>query len=451
VNLRTRIALTLAAVAFGVASLAALASYLGTASRLRSSIDDTLVSRAVAVNAEDFEGRDGRGDGDRGPGGDANGDCPLAGSFAPATAAQIVAEDGSASPCIDGAPALPAADAQTHLEPGDFDLRSVTIEGERYRVLSVRWHAGGTLQLARPFAETDDLLDRLRVELAALVGIGTVAAAGIGWLIATRLARPIVRLRDAAHGIATTLDLRAPIDVGGTGEVASLSESIATMIAALGRSQEQQRRLVADASHEMRTPLTSLRSNLELLSRIERLPVEERQEVVGQVLDDVDDLATLLEELVDLASDLAAAEPVEPVRLGDLARAAAARTQRRTGRAIDVDEEDGEEGPGRPRQLERAIANLIDNAVKYSEPGTPIEVRIEGRSVVVGDRGRGIPPDDLDRVFDRFYRAVEVRSDPGSGLGLAIVAEIVRAHGGSVVARNREGGGAEVGFTLDPV
>src|SRR4029077_5013249 len=126
-----------------------------------------------------------------------------------------------------------------------------------------------------------------------------------GWAVATRLARPIVRLRDATHQIATTLDLSTPIDVEGPGEVGDLASSFATMVAEVGRSQEQQRRLVSDASHEMRTPLTSLRSNVEVLRKIERLPETEREEVIVDVLDDVDELSSLLGELVDLASDLA--------------------------------------------------------------------------------------------------------------------------------------------------
>jgi two-component system sensor histidine kinase MprB len=220
------------------------------------------------------------------------------------------------------------------------------------------------------------------------------------------------------------------------------------MVAAVGRSQEQQRRLVSDASHEMRTPLTSLRSNVELLGQIDRLPPAERHAVVADVLEDIDELSALLGELVDLASDLATAEQEEPVRLGDLARTVAARMQRRAGRLLTVDDAGAGEVVGRPRQLERAMGNLVDNAVKYSAPGSPIELAVNGVSVTVRDRGRGIPAQDLDRVFDRFHRAVDVRAEPGLGLGLSIVEAIVRSHGGYVFARNRDGGGAEVGFTL---
>ncbi len=448
-TLRWRIGLLLAAVALGVGAFAATASYLSTASQLRSGIDDALESSAAAVNRPNEPGgRGGPGgpEGDRGPDGDR---CPPAGSFAPASAAQLVSTAGTVISCLDGGPTLPTSAHERSLPAGTVALRTVQVDGSRYRLLSTPWHEGGTLQVARDLAESDALLGRLRWRLAALVAVATVAAAGLGWIIATRLARPIVRLRDTTHHIATTLDLSTPVDIDAPGEVGSLAASFSTMVAAVGRSQDQQRRLVSDASHEMRTPLTSLRSNVELLRQIERLPPAERGEVLADVLEDVDELSVLLGELVDLASDLAAAEPVEPVRLGDLARTVAARTERRTERVVTVDDTAPAEVVGRPPQLERAINNLVDNAVKYSDRGTPIDVVVDGATVTVRDRGRGIPPGDVERIFDRFHRAVDVRTEPGSGLGLSIVDEIVRGHGGRVFARNRAGGGAEVGFTLD--
>jgi len=449
VTLRWRIALMLAAVALAVGAFAAIAAYVRTDSQLESSIDATLKSAAATVNASgpDQAGRGGRGPrDDGGPPNDTG--CPVPGAFQTASAAQLVSAGGAVTPCIAGSPTLPITGPEKALTPGTVQLRTVQIDGQSYRLLSTPWHGGGTLQIARSLAESDGVLSRLRLQLLAVVGIATAVAAALGWAVATRLVRPIVRLRDATHQIATTLDLSTPIDVKASGEVGSLASSFSTMVAEVGRSHEQQRRLVSDASHEMRTPLTSLRSNLELLRQIELLPVEERREVIGDVLEDVDELSALLGELVELASDLAAAEPEEPVRLGDLARAVAARTQRRTDRAVTVDDNAAVDVVGRPRQLERAISNLVDNAVKYSGPSTPIDITVDGTTVVVRDRGRGIGDEDLGRIFDRFYRAVDVRTQPGSGLGLSIVDEIVRSHGGSVLARNRDGGGAEVGFTL---
>jgi two-component system sensor histidine kinase MprB len=449
VTLRWRIALILAGVALAAGAFAATASYLRTASQMRAGIDDALRSAAAAVNSStaDQSGRGGRG----GPGDDgvAPGSvCPDAGAFEAASAAQLVTADGTVTTCIAGAPALPVFPEELALRSGGVDLRTVDVGGESYRLLSTPWHDGGTLQIARTLAESDSVLSRLRLQLAAIVGLATAVAAGLGWLVATRLVRPIVRLRDVTHLIATTLNLSTPIDVTASGEVGGLASSFSAMVAEVGRSQESQRRLVSDASHEMRTPLTSLRSNVELLRQVDVLPDEERHEVVDAVLEDVDELAALLTELVELASDLAAAEPEELVRLGDLARAVALRTERRTGRHVAVEETAGRDVRGRPRQLERAISNLVDNAVKYSPPATPIEIVVDAATVTVRDRGRGIADDDLPRIFDRFYRAVDVRSQSGSGLGLSIVDEIARSHGGSVFAANGPHGGADVGFEL---
>jgi two-component system sensor histidine kinase MprB len=359
-----------------------------------------------------------------------------------------VSNDATVTSCIEGGPKLPVSVHDKSLGPGALALRTVSINGQRYRLLSTPWHDGGTLQIARSLAESNSLLGRLRLRLAALVALATAVAAALGWVLATRLSRPIMQLRDTTHQIASTLDLSTPIDTRGPGEVGSLASSFSAMVAALAGSQEQQRRLVSDASHEMRTPITSLRSNVELIRQIGRLPEAERQEVVDDVLEDIDELSSLLGELVDLSSDFGAAEPEEQVRLGDLARAVAARMQRRAERIVTVVDDAAVDVVGRPRLLERAISNLVDNAVKYSEPGTPIEIVVARSTVTVRDRGRGVSADDLDHIFDRFYRAVDVRTEPGSGLGLSIVAEIVRSHQGRVFAQNRDGGGAGIGFTL---
>jgi len=448
-TLRGRIALILAAVALGVAAAASAVAFVGTRSQLRSGIDETLQSRAAAVNTPDAQGV-GRGRGDGGPDhGDGDG-CPTAGAFQPASGAQLVSTHGVVISCIDGGPTLPFTAADLALPRGTVQLRTVTIDGQQYRLLTTQWYGGGTLQVARSLAESNDLLHRLRWQLIGLVAAAVTVAAALGWAVATRLVRPIARLRDATHRIAATLDLSTPIDVKASGEVGSLAASFSTMVTQVGRSQEQQRRLVSDASHEMRTPLTSLHSNVELIGRIEELPVDERREVVQDVLADVEELSTLLAELVDLASDLSTAEPDERVGLGDLARTVAARVDRRLGRPVTVDDRSHTDVIGRPRQLERAISNLVDNAVKYSERSAPVEIVVDPLSVTVADRGRGIPPEDSRRIFERFYRGVDARTEPGSGLGLSIVEEIVRSHGGGVFAGSRPGGGSLVGFTLPP-
>lgn len=441
-SLRWRIALILAAVALAVGAIAGTSAWLTTSSQLHSAIDESLRSTAVALNAQhrDHDGRDG----DQ-PGGIAN--CPPAGAFQPASAAQIVDASGKILTCINGGVTLPPV-SRSDITTSQTLLTDITIGDDSYRMLATPWREGGTLQIARSLSEPDRVLSGLRLELLVLVAVLTVFTALLGWAIATGVARPIMRLGDATRQIAATLNFSEPISVGGSGEVRSLAASFKTMIEAVRQSQDKQRRLVADASHEMRTPLTSLRSNIELLAKIERLPPNERTEVISDVLGDIDELANLMGELVDLASDLGAGEPAEDLSLVELAQSVAVRTQRRSGRDVRVTETDAHDVVGSPRQLERALANLVDNATKYSEPGTPVDIAIEHTTVTVKDRGRGVPAEDLSRIFDRFYRAVEVRTEPGSGLGLAIVEEIVRAHGGTVFAHNRDGGGATIGFTL---
>ena len=257
-----------------------------------------------------------------------------------------------------------------------------------------------------------------------------------------------MRLPDATQKIAATLNFTEPISVEGSGEVRSLATSFKTMIEAVRQSQDNQRRLVADASHEMRTPLTSLRSNIELLDKIERLPPPERTEVINDVLGDIDELANLMGELVDLASDLGAAEPAEELSLVELAQSVAARTQRRSDRHVRVTETGAQDTFGRPRQLERALGNLVDNATKYSDPDTPVDIVVDNTTVTVEDRGRGVPQEDLSRIFDRFYRAVEVRTEPGSGWGSPSWTRSSRPAGARCSRATATGAAPRRGFTL---
>jgi two-component system sensor histidine kinase MprB len=167
--------------------------------------------------------------------------------------------------------------------------------------------------------------------------------------------------------------------------------------------------------------------------------------VVGQL----EELTVLVEDLVDLARDGEREQEVEPVRLDLLVADTVGRARRlHPGREIRVELEETVLD-GSPRRLDRAVSNLLDNAEKWSPPDTPIDVTLRGRRLLVRDRGPGIEPEDLPRVFDRFYRARSARGLPGSGLGLAIVRHVAETHGGSVAARNAADGGAELCLTLD--
>ena len=213
------------------------------------------------------------------------------------------------------------------------------------------------------------------------------------------------------------------------------------MLAALGQSREQQQQLVQDAGHELRTPLTSLRTNVETLQRYPDLPAETRDSILGDLESETRELGALVDELVQLATDTWDDEPEDELSLDQIAERVVERTRRRTGRIVEID---AQSAPmiGRPRELTRAIGNLVDNAAKFSDAPTPVEVTVRPGFVSVRDCGPGIAAEDQPHLFDRFYRAADARSKPGSGLGLAIVDQIVRAHGGTVSVSNAPDGGA---------
>ncbi len=450
-SLRWRIAAALAAVAAAVGALVAVGAYVSVSDQLRSSIDESLSSRATALGTTaahpdggDRGGPQGRAE--RGPGGGA---CPDPGDFRPASAAQVVSSDGSVTPCVAGAPVLPTPAAGESIGVGTMHWQTTTVDGESYRILTTRWSDGRVVQIGRSLTESDQVLSDVRTRLALVVGSGVVLAAVLGWWIARRIARPIVRLRDTAEVIATTQDLHTTIPAGGYGEVGSLSRSFTTMVSALATSREEQQRLFSDASHEMRTPLTSLTSNLELLEQFERLPPADRADVLAAIGVELGELTHLLTELVELAAEPSVHdEPTEPVVLVDVGRDVARQTSRRSGREITTNAIDSTPVPARPQMIERAVSNLVDNAVKYSPAGSPVEITVTGGRLVVRDHGPGIAAEDRPHVFERFYRATAARSAPGSGLGLAIVDQTVRRHAGRVLVANHPDGGAEVGFEL---
>jgi two-component system sensor histidine kinase MprB len=275
-----------------------------------------------------------------------------------------------------------------------------------------------------------------------------LAAAGAGWLLARRITRRLVRLAGIAEEVSVhgRVDQEVPVD--GRDEVGRLSTSFNAMLGRLAAARESQDRLVQDAAHELRTPLTSLRTNASVLRRIAELSPDARTRLIDDVQGETRELSHLVDELVELALSRRSDEADEPVKLAAVAGRAAERVQRRTGRQVRIDADDSVVH-GRRQGLERAVGNLLENAAKFDGDGDePIEVLIHQDTVTVSDRGPGIDAEDAARVFDRFYRADTARGLPGSGLGLAIVHDVAEAHGGTVFARTRSGGGAEVGFSV---
>jgi two-component system sensor histidine kinase MprB len=318
--------------------------------------------------------------------------------------------------------------------------RSATIDGELYRVVAVQAGAGTALVLAQPMESIQQALDRLRLMLWLCSAAGVVLAGGAGWVVAANGLRPVRRLTAATERVARTNELR-PIEVTGHDELARLTASFNQMLMALDASQTRQRQLVADAGHELRTPLTSLRTNIELLGQAAEDPErtltpDQRTEIMDDVRAQLLELTTLVGDLVELARDEPMARDPEPLDLADAVMSAVDRVRpRATGVEIDADAESWSVF-GEPALLERAVTNLLDNAVKWSPEGGTVTVRLTDGVLTVRDEGPGIAQDDLPHVFDRFYRSSEARTLPGSGLGLSIVRRAAERHGGTVTAES---------------
>ncbi len=327
-------------------------------------------------------------------------------------------------------------------------IRTVSVDETMYRVVAVPAGSGSALVLAQSMQPTYEVLDRLGL-VFWIVGVAGVIVAGIaGWVVGTNSLRPVRRLTAAAERVARTQQL-APIEVTGDDELARLTVAFNSMLAALDASQQRQRRLVADAGHELRTPLTSLRTNIDLLAQTaggSGLAPQARGELLADVRAQVEELSTLVGDLVELARDEPLTRAPEPTDLGQLVDSCVERVRRRApGIDFDVDTE-----PwlviGEPQLLERAVTNLLDNAAKWSPPLGTVTVRLRDGELSVTDQGPGISDQDLPHVFERFYRSPEARTLPGSGLGLAIVHQTAHRHGGSVAAGRTADGGAL--FTL---
>jgi two-component system sensor histidine kinase MprB len=317
-------------------------------------------------------------------------------------------------------------------------------------MMTVPTTRGVAIEVARSLSEVDGALRGLAFVLTLVSGVGIALAIGVGLLIARGVIGPVERLTAAAEHVATTEDFSALIDIDRTDELGRLAASFNAMLATVQRSQRQQQQLVMDASHEMRTPLTVLRTNIEQLARDTGMAPEERQRVLADLVDEVDDFSALVGELVDLAADRTVAEHVE-VRLDRVVNQVVARLRRRAP-ALEVTVDSSRCTVfGDPSSIERACANILDNARKWSPPAGPIEVVLARGELTVRDHGPGIDDHDLPHVFERFYRAAAARSMAGSGLGLAIVDQVARTHGGTVTIARADGGGTAVRLTLAAV
>lgn len=370
----------------------------------------------------------------------------------------LVTEDGTGCWVL-GDEMLPVSEADLAVVRGDASesLQTVTTkDGTEMRVLTRRAQIEysrhqterAAISVGRPLSEVTGPLNTLAVILLAVSGIGVVGASVAGLGVARAGLKPVDRLTDTVEHVARTEDLSVRIPVEGRDEIARLSASFNSMTAALSSSRELQQQLIADAGHELRTPLTSLRTNIELLERSEltgrELPPEDRRELMLSVKAQMSELATLIGDLQELSRPDAApgGSPSQTVAFHEVVEAALERARRRTGPDLKITTE---LAPwylrAEPSALERAVINLLDNAVKFSPPAGTIEVDLHGGELTVRDHGPGIPPEDLPHVFERFWRSASARSLPGSGLGLSIVARTVQQLGGTIALRPAQGGG----------
>jgi two-component system, OmpR family, sensor histidine kinase MprB len=305
------------------------------------------------------------------------------------------------------------------------------------------------IQLARPLSSVDHVLSHLRLILILLCAGGIALAAALGRLAARRVLAPLGEVAQTATYITETDDLSKRLGVHADDEVGELATRFNTMLqhlegsrAALDDSMRAQRQLVADASHELRTPVTSLRTNIEVLLEGGQLSEDERRRLLADVVEQSEELTALVSDLIELARGDEPAGGTEDVRLDRVVEESVARARRNAPslrfelRSAPVSVE------GAAARLERAVNNLLDNATRHSPPGGTVEVDVDPTGIRVRDHGTGIEESDLPHVFDRFFRGANVRGQQGSGLGLAIVRQVTEQHGGAVTASNAPDGGA---------
>ena len=398
--------------------------------------------------------------------------------------AQVVtARDAVWAPAGDGG-LLPGTAAAAQVAAGQRGsyYAAVTINGVHAMVLTAPVAPGLAVQLAVPLSAVDQELGGIGATLALLSAAGVGLAALAGWGVARAGLAPVGRLAAVAEQVTATGDPGRRVEVDRADELGRLAASFNTMLGALQRSLAAQRQLVSDASHELRTPLTSLRINSELLAAEPGLPEAERQEILDRIVAQVAELSQLVAGVTELArgdepsppEDSIPPDPPGSSSRGDPSRrthcgqadvdfaevdfaevvaAALAGARRDWPRAVFTADLEPCLVCGHAERLKTAVRNLLDNAAKFGPPGGPAEVRLQAGELTVRDHGPGIPPGDLPRVFDRFYRAASARGVPGSGLGLSIVRQVAAGHGGTVQAEPAAGGGTLLRFrlpTLEP-
>jgi two-component system sensor histidine kinase MprB len=422
--------------------LASLVAYAAVRDQQRGQVDDALRGNAAfyqQIAARATGAAPGR-PGERSP-------PPSLGG--PGGYAQLVRPNGSPiqlGPA--GGPTLPVTKETVATANGDSNggFSDRTIDGLHLRVLTASIGPFGAVQVARSLSDADRVLDRLRIVLILLVAVGTTLAAGVSRLFARRVIAPVTELTEAAEHIEATGDLRRRIDADGHDEVGRMAAGFNGMLTRLENSQAQQRQLVADASHELRTPVTSLRTNVEVLRDAPAMGDGDRRALLDDVVEQAEELGNLVGDLIALARDGEAPPATEDVRLDELVAEAVVRARRHAPAVTFTLRAEASVVTAAPDRIGRAVNNLLDNAAQHADR---VEVTVSADGVVaVRDHGPGVPAEDVPLIFDRFYRGATARGRSGSGLGLAIVRQVAESHGGSVRVESPEDGGARFVLAL---
>jgi two-component system, OmpR family, sensor histidine kinase MprB len=464
-SLRTRMVLV-AGVAVAIAVVAvAVASYEGTRSQLQGQVDQSLnsLSRAPLANigfaprggpsplpqGDRDQSREGGRDPDEGLGFERLPPQAFGGASGTFT---LFKHDGSTYVPPAQAyeiPSTPAIQALASSGEGRFytDMR---VKGTHIRVLVVGIGPKGALAVALPLTTVDNALRKQLVLLLVIGGAGILLAALLGLLVARTALAPIGRFTRQTESIAANPERieHERLDVIGSDELSRLAVTFNRTLDALARSVASQRNLVADASHELRTPIATIRANLQLMRDEELLTPEDRAALRADVIEELDELTALVGDVVELARGNKPSGTAGDVRVDEVVREALERARRRAPGLSFQQVIEPTLVRGEADRISRAVTNLLDNASKWSPEGRTVEVSLHDGTLTVRDHGPGFKPDDLPFVFDRFHRASEARSKPGSGLGLAIVRQAAEAHDGFAEAANAPDGGAilRVGF-----
>jgi two-component system sensor histidine kinase MprB len=434
-KVRTRVTLAAAGLATALGAVLVGSAYLLEARDLRRQVEVDLERRASVVVSEL-----------QAPGGPDSVAHPPFGSQA--AYAQVLSADGSVSPLSRGVPDLPVEEGALAVARGEEDrhLGSPTLDGVHLRVLTVPLEDGTALQVARPVDEIDLHLVHTLGILVGLLAVAALVAVGAGRMVARSALRPVEELADTAREIAASRDLSRRLETAGDAELASLADSLNTLVEALDGAVTTQQRLVADASHELQTPLTVLRADIGLLARLSEMDPGERRRLLGELDDEVARISRLVANLVDLARDRLDPDARVRVDLDALVEEVVdAVRSAHPGVRIECRLEPVEVVVD-PDQVIRLVRNLVDNAASWTPVGGVVLVRLRAGQIEVSDEGPGVPSEHLARIFERFYRVPGAQPRAGSGLGLAIARKAALEHGWEVRAANGPRGAV---FTVD--